>query len=74
MLTIKGRGKKIELCFEEKTTLQEAISQLLQESSFLKGAEGLVSYTNLTLDYNEEMAFEKETCRRAAFQRRSQSH
>ena len=59
MLTIKGRGKKIELCFEEKTTLQEAISQLLQESSFLKGAEGLVSYTNLTLDYNEEMAFEK---------------
>lgn len=59
MLNIKGRGKKIELCFEGGESLSDAIEQLSKENSFLKGAEALVSYSNIELNYQEEMLFEK---------------
>lgn len=59
MLTIKGRGKKIELCFNENESLNEAIELISKEHSFLKGSEALVSYSNIVLNYQEEMLFEK---------------
>lgn len=60
MLNIKGRGNKIELCFEENTLLEDAVSQLEEKSSFLKNSDSLISYNGINLSYNDEMYFEKE--------------
>lgn len=60
MLSIKGRGSKIELCFSENISAKEAIAALEQKSSFLKNADTGISYSGIDLSYNEEMYLEKE--------------
>lgn len=60
MVNIKGRGNKIELCFEKDDCVKTAVSQLEEKSSFLKDADMQISYSGTDLSYNDEMYFEKE--------------
>lgn len=59
-LSVKCRGKKIELCFEECDNLSEALLLLQKKKSFFKGSETVITYSGIRFGYNEEMAFEKE--------------
>lgn len=60
MLNIKGRGSKIELCFEECDCVETAVIELEEKSSFLKDCAAQISYSGIELGYNDEMHFEKE--------------
>lgn len=60
MLNIKGRGNKIELCFNKNTSVENALLSLEEKRSFLKNADTEVSYSGIELSYNDEMYFEKE--------------
>lgn len=60
MLTVKGEGNKIKLCFDENITLEQAIQKVREKSEFLKNSQVTVSYSGLSLKYNEEISFLKE--------------
>lgn len=62
-LCVKGRENEIELCFEKDTELDEAMRMAedyaKRESTFFSGAQIAVSYSGLSLTYNEELKFAK---------------
>jgi len=64
LLTLKGKGKEIELCFSEKTDVSAAISLLNElgksHREFFGKAETKVSYTGTEFDYFSEVLFAKE--------------
>ena len=59
-LSVKCRGKKIELCFNECNNLSEALSQLQKKKSFFNGSEVEITYSGIKFSYNDEIKFEKE--------------
>lgn len=62
MVTLKGRGKEIELAFKENITVQEALCEtekLLAGESFFECDDVKISYSGLSFTYNDEMLFEK---------------
>ncbi len=59
-LSLRCRGKKIELCFNECDNLSEALSQLQKKKSFFQGSEMRITYSGIKFGYNDEMNFEKE--------------
>lgn len=59
-LSVKCRGKKIELCFNECDNLSEALSWLQKKKSFFNGSDVRITYSGIRLRYNDEMKFEKE--------------
>ncbi|MBQ3022517.1 MAG: septum site-determining protein MinC [Clostridia bacterium] len=59
MLTIKGLGKKIKLCFTSDTTFADALSDIGKERKLFHGADCNISYSGIELSYDEEMLLEK---------------
>ncbi len=59
-LSLRCRGKKIELCFNECDNLSEALSQLQKKKSFFQGSEMRITYSGIKFGYNDEMNLEKE--------------
>lgn len=57
MVNIKGNGNKIELFFEEDDSLENAICQLEKKKEFFENADVQLSYSGITMTYNEEMQF-----------------
>lgn len=59
-LSVKCRGNKIELYFNECDNISEALSQLQKKKSFFNGSEVGITYSGIKLSYNDEMNLEKE--------------
>jgi len=62
-LLVKGHDNEIELCFDENTDLDSAVSQIQdyakEKKEFFGGADIKISYSGLSLSYNEELRFSK---------------
>lgn len=62
-LLVKGHDNEIELCFDENTDLDSAVSQIQdyakEKKEFFGGTDIKISYSGLSLSYNEELRFSK---------------
>lgn len=62
-LLVKGHDKGIELCFDESTDLNSAIAQMQdyakEKNEFFGETDINISYSGLSLSYNEELRFAK---------------
>ena len=62
-LTVKGRGKEIELCFNGEISFSQAIEELENltndKKSFFENSDMQISYSGIKLKYNQEMRLEK---------------
>lgn len=62
-LRVKGHGEEIELCFDENTSLEEAIREVQayanEANDFFKKADINISYSGLNINYNGEIRFSK---------------
>ena len=59
MLTIKGTGKQIKLCFTEDTTFSDAVMQIEKEKKLFENLRCNIAYSGIELSYDEEMLLEK---------------
>ena len=60
MLNIKGNGNKIELLFGEDDNLENVICQLEDKKEFFENADVQISYSGISMTYNEEMHFQNK--------------
>ena len=63
-LTVRGRGKEIELSFDGEISFSKALAELenltKDKKSFFENSYAQISYSGIDLSYNQEMLFEKK--------------
>ncbi len=62
ILTVKGHSEKIELHFNSEVSVEEAcraVEKLPEKNTFFTAIDCNITYSGISLSYNEEMKFEK---------------